>query len=311
MNAPVKMLTRVRRYLAHRRSLGYVLRAEGQLLLDFGRYADRISHRGALTLKLALQWSRLPTRADPGYWARRLQAVRCLAKYLVLFEPRTVVPPTRILGRAFIRRVPHIYSSEELAQLLRAARDLSPPGSLRPQTYFALIGLLACTGMRLGEALRLNVEDVDLQARTIAVRQSKLHEVRMLPLHSSTVKQLVRYDRQRHASFPEAKAFFVSLRGTGLQAVTVEDTFRSLVAGVRCRGSRPRPRLTDLRHTFSCRVLLKWSRSQQNLDHHLLFLMHYLGHSKIRHTYWYLTAVPELFMQAAASFQSHSPLRSL
>ena len=195
--------------------------------------------------------------------------------------------------------------------MLRAARDLSPPGSLRPQTYFALIGLLACTGMRLGEALRLNVEDVDLQARTIAVRQSKLHEVRMLPLHSSTVKQLVRYDRQRHASFPEAKAFFVSLRGTGLQAVTVEDTFRSLVAGVRCRGSRPRPRLTDLRHTFSCRVLLKWSRSQQNLDHHLLFLMHYLGHSKIRHTYWYLTAVPELFMQAAASFQSHSPLRSL
>lgn len=308
MKSSVKMLTRIRRYLAYRRSLGYALREEGRLLLDFGRYADRVGHRGALTLDLALRWARLPTRADPCYWARRLQVLRCLAKYLALFEPKTMIPPNRILGRAFVRKVPHIYSSEELAQLLRAARRLQPSNSLRPHTYFTLIGLMACTGMRLGEAVRLCVEDVDLRGGIITVRHSKLHEVRVLPLHASTLKQLLRYHRRRQACAPKAKTFFVSLQGTGLAAKTVAATFSILAAGVKCRGSRPRPRLTDLRHTFSCRVLLKWNRRQEDLDHHLLLLMHYLGHSKIRHTYWYLTGVPELLRQAAAAFEGHLPL---
>ena len=307
MKHPLKMLNQVRRYLAYRRSLGYVLREEGRLVLDFGRYADRVGHRGALTLDLALRWARLPVQADPGYWARRLQAVRCLAKYLALFEPQTVIPSARVLGRAFVRRVPHIYSSEELAQLLRAARRLPPSGSLRPHTYFTLIGLMACTGLRLGEALRLRVEDVDLEAGIITVRHSKLHEVRVLPLHPSTRKQLLRYHRQRRARVPKANTFFVSRRGTGLAVNTAADTFRNLAAGIKCRGSRSRPRLTDLRHTFSCRVLLKWSRREQDLDHDLLLLMHYLGHSKIRHTYWYLTGVPELLQQAAAAFESRLP----
>ncbi len=308
MKRRVKMVTWVRRYLAHRHSLGYALRAEGRLLLDFGRYADRVGHRGALTLELALRWARLPAQADPGYWARRLQVLRCLAKYLALFESQTSVPPTRILGRAFVRRVPHIYTSDELAQLLRAARRLPPSGSLRPHTYFTLIGLMACTGMRLGEAVRLRVADVDLKAGIITVRHSKLHEVRFLPLHPSTLKQLLRYHRQRQACVPNAEAFFVSLRGTAFAPESVELTFRSLVAGIKCRGARARPRLTDLRHTFSCRVLLKWSRRRQDLDHHLLLLMHYLGHSKIRYTYWYLTGVPELLRQAAAAFESHLAL---
>jgi len=218
-----------------------------------------------------------------------------------------VVPPTGILGRAFVRRVPHIYSSKELAQLLRAARKLLPSGSLRPHTYFTLIGLLASTGMRLGEALRLSVDDVDLDAGIITVRRSKLHDVRLLPLHPTALTPLARYHRRRRVYAPEAKTFFVSQRGTGLVTATVEDTFRGLVTGIKCRGSRPRPRLTDLRHTFSCRVLLKWTRRAQDLDHHLLLLMHYLGHSKIRHTYWYLTGVPELLQQAAAAFESRLP----
>jgi integrase len=304
------MLDWVRRYLTYRRSLGYALRAEGQLLLDFGKYADSIGHKGALTLELALRWARLPAHVDPGYWARRLQAVRCLAKYVALFEPQTMVPPPRILGRAFVRKVPHIYSADELAKLLCGARKLAPSGSLRPHTYFTLIGLLACTGMRLGEALRLRVDDVDLQTGTITARHSKFHEMRLLPLHATTVEQLARYHRQRHACFPDAKTFFVSLRGTGLATVTVEETFRSLATGIKCRGSRPRPRLIDLRHSFSCQVLLKWSHRQQDIDHHILLLMHYLGHKKIRHTYWYLTGVPELFSQAAATFESRSSILS-
>lgn len=307
MKCSTKMLDRVQRYLAYRRSLGYALRAEGQLLLDFGRYADRTGHRGALSLKLALEWARLPTQADPGYWARRLQAVRCLAKHLALSDPQTVVPPARLLGSAFIRRIPHIYSARELAQLLAAARRLPPRDSLRPNTYFTLIGLLACTGMRLGEALRLSVDDVDFQAGTITVRHSKLHEVRVLPLHATTLRQLARYDRHRHGVFPAAKAFLISQRGTALRTVTVEETFRRLSVAIKCRGARSRPRLTDLRHTFSSQVLLKWSRRRQDLDHDLLLLMHYLGHSRLRDTYWYLTSVPELLRHAAAMFESRLP----
>lgn len=302
-----KMLTRVQRYLADRRALGYRLREEGRLLLDFGRYADRVGHRGALTLDLALRWARLPTGTDPAYWARRLQVLRCLAKYLALFESQTVIPANRILGRAFIRKVPHIYSSEELSQLLQAARQLPPRQSLRPNTYFTLIGLMACTGIRLGEAVRLGVNDVDFQAGTLTVRQSKLHEARILPLLDSTLEQLLQYHRARQIYAPNAKTFFVSLRGTGLAVSTVGITFHSLAAGLKGRGSRPHPRLTDLRHTFSCRVLLQWSRRRQDLDHDLLLLMHYLGHSKIRHTYWYLTGVPELLHQAAAAFEATPP----
>jgi len=308
MKRPVKMVARVQAYLAYRRSLGYVLREEGRLLLDFGRYADRSGHRGALTLELALRWARLPAHTDPSYWARRLQVVRCLAKYVALFEPQTVVPPNRILGRAFVRKVPHIYSSEELAQLMRAARRLRPKGGLRAHTYLTLIGLMACTGLRVGEAVRLRVDDVDLRAGVLTVRQSKLHKVRVVPLHDSTLKPLRRYHRQRQPSVPNAKTFFASPQGTGLAIKTVEGIFRILSAGLKSRGSRPRPRLTDLRHTFSCRVLLKWSRRQEDFDHHLLLLMHYLGHSKIRHTYWYLTGVPELLQQAAATFERHSLL---
>jgi integrase len=304
MKRPGKMVMQVRRYLACRRSLGYVLRAEGQMLLDFGRYADHAGHSGPLTLDLALRWARLPRRADPAYWARRLQAVRCLAKYLAVFDPRTVIPPHRLLGRAFIRKVPHVYSSKELARLLRAARRLPPSGSLRPHTCFTLIGLMACTGMRVCEALRLGVDDVDLQAGVITVRRSKLHQTRILPLHPSTVKQLLRYHCKRQGHFPKANTFFVSLRGTGLAVKTVEIIFHRLAAGLKGRGSRQHPRLTDLRHTFSCQVLLKWSRHHHDIDHDLLLLMHYLGHSKLRDTYWYLTGVPELLRRAAATFEN-------
>ena len=159
--------------------------------------------------------------------------------------------------------------------------------------------------MRLGETVRLGVDDVDFQAGTITVRHSKLHEARILPLHRSALKQLLRYHRQRHAEVPQAKTFFVSAQGTGLATKAVEATFRVVAAGLKGRGSRPRPRLTDLRHTFSCAVLLQWRDRQQDLDHDLLLLMHYLGHSKIRDTYWYLTGVPELFGQAAALFEDH------
>jgi site-specific recombinase XerD len=131
-----RMAVKVARYLSYRHSLGYELKSEGRELLDFARYADRIGHQGPLTLALALAWARLPAKADPGYWARRLDTVRGLAKYLLIEDPKTQVPPVRILGPACRRKVPHIYSSEEIAGLLRKAQHLHKPEFQVKNTHY-------------------------------------------------------------------------------------------------------------------------------------------------------------------------------
>jgi integrase len=153
------MLSRVRAYLARRRALGYRLKAEGRELLNFARYADSLAHRGPLTRQLAIRWACLPKSADRLYWARRLEVVRTFAQHLVLTEPRTQVPPRHLFGPAHRRRSPHLYSPEQLQQLLRQAEAMN--GRLRPYTWQTLIGLLACTGLRISEALHLKLSDVD------------------------------------------------------------------------------------------------------------------------------------------------------
>jgi len=151
------------------------------------------------------------------------------------------------------------------------------------------------------EALRPIVEaaadEIEDKRRLPPALLDKLHEARLLPLHPSTVKQLLRYHRKRQAHFPKAKIFFVSMRGTGLGVNTVEIVFHRLAAGERSRFAPPPAPDGSASH---CQVLLKWSRQHQDIDHDLLLLMRYLGHSKIRDTYWYLTGVPELLRRAAA-----------
>lgn len=158
----ISMSTKVQRYLEFRRGLGYQLRIEGMLLEQFGAFADAAGHRGPLTTDLALRWAQLPGHCDRLYSARRLEMVRCFARHLAVTEPGTEVPLRGLLGPAHRRTSPYIYSAAEIAALLAAAKQLAPTDGLRPQTYATLVGLLACTGLRISEALHLGRVDADL-----------------------------------------------------------------------------------------------------------------------------------------------------
>jgi site-specific recombinase XerD len=252
------MISRVKAYLVQRRAFGYKLRIEGQMLVN---YADRSGHKGPLTRAVALRWAALPHQADSLYRARRLEVVRVFAKHQAALEPGTEIPPRHILGVAHRRRAPHIYSPAQIRQLLRRAERL--PGRLRSLSYQTLIGLLACTGLRISEALALKADDVDMAHGTLLIRDSKYHHSRLVPLHPTTLARLQCYARRRQKLFPGADQFFVSERGQLYAYTTVRSVFRELAFGIVSNAGRKTVRLHDLRHTFASRVLLRWQRSQR------------------------------------------------
>jgi integrase len=293
------MLSRVRRYLKQRRALGFRLEGEGYMLAHFARFADRSGHRGPLTKQLAIRWAALPKGPDGLYRARRLEVVRVFAKHLIVYEPKTEIPPRYLFGPAHRRPDPYVYSPKEILRLMARAGRLQGP--LRGRTCWTLIGLLACTGLRISEALHLQPEGVDLQEGVLTVRESKYRKTRLVPLHASVIAPLQEYARRRQRLFPLATTFFVSERGTPLAYRTVGRTFSQLRQGIGLRARRP-PRLHDLRHAFTCRVLLGWQKSSAGAAGRVAILSRYLGHAHVTDTYWYLTALPELLAQAAKAF---------
>jgi integrase len=307
MKRATTMSVKVEQYLEFRHALGFSLKTEGQLLRHFGRFADASGHQGPLTVELALRWAQSAKGCDRLYWARRLEIVRCFARHLAVSEPSTQVPGRRMLGPAHRRTTPHLYTARELAALLRGARRLSPADGLRPCTYATLIGLLACTGLRISEALRLAEADVDLAHGLLRIRETKFRKTRWVPLHPTAVAALRAYTqkRTRLLKIPQSDRFFLSDRGVGLPYSTVRHTFRRLCAAAEITGEpRRRPRLHDLRHTFACRRVEQWYQSGTNLDHAISALSVYLGHAKVTDTYWYLTATPELMALAAGRFET-------
>jgi integrase len=307
MNLPT-MADRVDTYLSYRRALGYQLRIEGQMHQSFARYADGSGHCGPLTTELALRWARLPEQAARLYQARRLEVVRTLARYLAPREQGTEVPPRGLLGPAHARRSAFIYTEAEVAALIDATRALRPTDSLRPRTFAALIGLLACTGLRISEALTLQHRDADLDAGVLTVRQTKFHKSRLVPLHTSALGVLRDYVAARDSRYrsPKSTTFFVSDAGQPLRYGTVRHTFHKLLEqampGVVPPG-RTWPRLYDLRHTFACRRLLAWYRDGTDIDRAIDQLSAYLDHAKVTDTYWYLEAIPELLALAGQRFE--------
>jgi len=289
------MLSKVRRYLAHRRALGVQLKCEGLQLLNFARYADGLGHRGPLTRPLAIGWACLSKSADRLYWARRLEIVRTFAQHLLVTEPQTQVPPRHLFGPAHRRPSPHLYGPAELQQLLVRAGQLA--GRLRPHTWQTLIGLLACTGLRISEAMHLQPSDVDWKDALLLIRESKYGKTRLVPLHQTAVAPLRAYDRRRQKQFPLAPYFFVSEQGHRLAPSSVGQTFRQLRAGIPFQ-RRP-PRLHDLRHTMASRVLQRWLTSRKGAVNRVLILSRYLGHGHVADTYWYLTALPQLLAEVA------------
>lgn len=296
------MLARVQAYLRHRRSLGYALRVEGKLLLGFARFADRCGHQGPPTNRLALKWATLPTNGTRLYKARRLEIVRTFAKHLAASEPSTEVPPRHVLGPAHRRNPPHIYTTEQILTLMDRARRLS--GELRPETLVTLIGLIASTGLRISEALKLHVVDVDLDHGVLTIRESKFRLTRLVPLHPTTVAALKRYDTHRRRLWPHSPHFLVSEQGTSLSGSTVHQTFRQLAGSITPTSNRPTVRIHDLRHTFACRVIEKWERTKRRAAGRIAVLSRYLGHARVTDTYWYLSATPELLAIASRDFKT-------
>lgn len=305
--AKLTLSPRAREYLALRRGLGFAMKGEGAQLLRFARWADTARPGGPLTVELAVQWACLPQGVDPTYRARRLDIVRRFARHLALFDARTEMPPPKLLGPSYRRRPPHIYTPSEQAALLGAAARLGPKGGLRPHTYVTLFGLLASTGLRISEALRLTRSDVDLDAGLLTVSESKFHKSRQVPLHPSVAVALRRYASRRDRCHPESVAgtFFLTEKGTRLTYWRAMMTFTGLRRQLRWTGSRP-PRIHDLRHTFAVRRLQRWYEEGADVDHEIAALTTYLGHVKVTDTYWYLSAVPELLAATAARFERYA-----
>jgi integrase len=286
-------------YLSIRRALGYKLDAHGRLLADFVSYLDRAGQT-AVTTDLALAWATRPRQATPAWWAARLSMVRQFAAYLATLDPATQVPSTDLLPHRARRNTPDLYSDREISALLCAAASLRP--SFRAATYTTLFGLLAVTGMRVGEALRLGRDDLDDRAGLLLVKQSKFNKTRLLPLHPSVLSVLTSYARQRDRLHPRPKTatFFVSTAGTPLIYNNVRAVFGQLTTDTTAWPSRPRrPRIHGLRHSFAVATLLDWYQTGVDVDARLPLLSAYLGHVDPTATYWYLQAAPALLALAA------------
>jgi integrase/recombinase XerD len=287
-------------YLAVRRALGFKLVGEGQLLAEFVAFAEAAGQR-TVTTQTALEWARLPRSGSPNYLSRRLRAVRGFARYLHALDGTCEVPPTELLPASKHRPAPYLYRDREIAALMAAARGLRPP--LRAATFETLIGLLACTGLRIGEAIRLDREDFDPTHRVLTVRDPKFGKSREVLLHESTVRALVDYGERRDRLCPHAQArsFFTTTRGTRLAHPTIYQPFRALLdqTGVRHRSPSRHPRIHDLRHTFAVKTLLGWYRDGGDVAARMPLLSTYLGHVDPAATYWYLSAAPELLGLAA------------
>lgn len=296
-------------YISTRRALGTRLREPAQTLRQFVKFLARRRARH-ITIPLALEWAQRSPNVQPATWARELSMVRPFARWLSVSDPRHQVPPNRLLNVRHRRGRPHIYSEDEVCLLMAEATRLKSRTGMKALTLETLIGLLASTGLRPGEAAALRTDAVDLRTQVLIIRESKNGKSRQVPIHSSTVMALKRYIHQRDKVFslPVSPFFFVSRHGTALDLGTVRRWFNKIsracrlrkeVTGHRCgRG----PRLQDLRHTFATRRLVEWYKRGCDVAVQMPKLSTYLGHASVVGTYWYIEAVPEL-LELATTFR--------
>jgi integrase len=281
-----------------RRGLGFKLgRHEDARLREFVLFLAR-KRSACVTVNLALEWATQNANHQPYEWATRLSIVRGFARYWSATDPSTEVPPLGLLPHKPPRAQPYIYSDHEIRTLLNAAKTRPSIDPLRPWTYHCLFGLLAVTGLRIGEALNLRTGDMDWSEGILTIRGAKFGKSRLVPLHASTCKVLVDYAKRRDRRFG-ARAegpFLVNMYGNRLGIAEVHRTFLTLSRqiGLRAVNASRGPRLHDFRHRFAVETLLRWYRNGEDPKRCLPILSTYLGHANITGTYWYLTGTPEL-----------------
>ncbi len=315
MSARTCLQSRVELYLAERARLGYDADNDAWALHSFARHVQAVGNRGPLTAEVMAEWARCDSQhsTDPHTWARRLKKLRVFMRWLQQFEPRTEVPDNTIFGSLPERQTPHIFSEQEVVDLLAAARRLGPAPGLRGIVYETLFGLLASTGLRIGEALALRNRDVDLKVGMLSIHQAKFGKSRQVPMHPSTLDALRRYRWMRDLSAQPSEpdgAFFIGTRGRrrGLplgdrQVHRIFGELRKQL-GWHNRGTHQTTRIHDLRHTFIVRRIVQWQAQGVDIDQAMLSLSTYVGHAKVSNTYWYMSAVPQMMELAADRFES-------
>lgn len=294
------------------------MRTPGYYINSFARYVDDLNLQGPLTVEVMADWARRDKShsENPETWARRLTCLRPFTRYLQQFDPRTEVPDDSTFGRVGQRLAPHIYSEQEMIDLLSAARCLGPFPGIRGETYETLFGLLASTGIRISEAVHLLNTEVDLNVGMLTIQQTKFAKSRYVPLHPSTVEELKQYRtlRNSYIEVTDETPFFVGTRGRLLgQPLGLRQVHRVFVSlrdqlGWVNRGAHDAPRIHDLRHTFVVRRVMLWHTQGINIDQQMLALSTYVGHARVTNTYWYLTGVPQLMAMAADKFEAFTQI---
>jgi integrase/recombinase XerD len=293
-------------YLTLRHRLGFKLRETESLLRQFIGFAkeQKFSH---LTTRLAVRWATQPTGALPATLAVRYQIVRRFALYLSTVDGRTEVPPDGLLVSRRQRKPPYFYTDQQVVRLVRAARKLPSAKGLKGPTLSTLLGLVAVTGMRIGEAVALDRQHVDLSRRLLTIDHAKGDRVRLVPLHGTTCTMLQRFERLRNRVCPDPQgpSFFVSETGGRLNDNWVRIWFANVSQQIGLRGPTDRrgPRIHDLRHRFAIKTMVRWYRTGKDVEAHLPELATYLGHQHVSDTYWYLSATPELLQEATRRWQ--------
>jgi integrase/recombinase XerD len=284
-------------YIALRRSLGFKL---DDMAADLTKFASFLEQKAApyITTALALEWAMQSTDHLPSHWARRLGFVRVFARHWSATDPRTEIPPAGLLPFRAQRARPYLYTEQEIQRLLAAAKSLSPASGLRPWTYHCLFGLLAVSGLRISEAIKLERQDVDFYQGVLTIRQTKFNKNRLIPLHASTRDVLSEYaeHRDRLVPNPSSSCFLLNDCGRCLERSAVRRTFYDLSRQIGLRGPADHtgPRIHDFRHRFALNTLIQWYRAGEDIERRLPVLSTFLGHAHVGDTYWYLSIHPEL-----------------
>lgn len=301
---------RLQCFLEARKQAGQRAIASQKILLYLDRFlVGELQLGDTITREVAERWIKSLESLSSGTRINRISMLRQFCLYLAHFDPRTC-----LVHRSFLphrtRPAPYIYTRAEVRQIMAAARRMGPRGSLRPAVVATLVGLLYTTGLRIGEALRLNLADVDLKRRVLLVRETKFKKTRHVPLSASAVARLQAYLRQRRKaglSTSDDAPLFVNRRGNAFGQVAFTTVFLEIIRKIGLRGPKGQagPRVHDFRHTFAVSRLLAWYREGANLSAKLPLLSTYLGHSTVTCTEVYLHATAELLERVGRRFRAH------
>jgi integrase len=298
------LTTRLQHYITMRRSLGYDLSFSERVLHKFCEFADseRVDH---ITVDLFLRWKQHYGSADSYTWSGRLSMVRIFAGWLQGFDPRTEVPPPGLLPGRPRRARPYIYTDEEIARIVAEAARLPSSYGLRGWMCSTLFGLIAVTGLRVNEALKLDDDDVNLKEGMLTVRRAKNRKSRFVPISPGATERLTAYRAERNRILGAQRTSFFRLEnGARPTDCCARYNFAAVCQRIGLRQPQPfkkhgrGPRIHDLRHTFAVRTMMDWYRRGLDPEREMLKLSTYLGHARPELTYWYIEAIPELLRLA-------------